>query len=165
MLTIDFDFRNEIIKQNASLSYCYQCSTCSGACPVALLTNGKYNPRMIIEMALLGLHEKLITSQDSSIWLCSTCQKCVEVCPQKVDLTEIFIILKNKSFEEGQLPEAFLSQAEAILKDGIAIPYSNAIKTRRQKMALPMVKTAPIKELSKIFEKTRFENKISKGLK
>ncbi|MHA1535812.1 MAG: 4Fe-4S dicluster domain-containing protein, partial [Promethearchaeota archaeon] len=82
MSVINFEFRNEVLKHNASLSYCYQCSTCSGGCPIALITNGKYNPRKIIEEAILGLHDKLIESQDPNPWLCSTCQKCVELCPQ-----------------------------------------------------------------------------------
>ena len=38
MSVINFEFRNEVFKHNASLSYCYQCSTCTGGCPVALLT-------------------------------------------------------------------------------------------------------------------------------
>ena len=63
MSVINFEFRNEVLKYNASLSYCYQCSTCSGGCPVALLTNGKYNPRKIIEEAILGLQDKLVEKQ------------------------------------------------------------------------------------------------------
>ena len=61
MATIDFDFRNQIIQSDigSTLAYCYQCATCSGACPVAQVTNGKYNPRRLILDALLGLKEKI----------------------------------------------------------------------------------------------------------
>ncbi len=60
--TIDFNFRNVLLKMHGalSLSYCYQCGTCSGGCPVAKETNGKYNPRRIIEKSLLGMKDKLI---------------------------------------------------------------------------------------------------------
>ncbi len=163
MNVINFEFRNEVIKHNASLSFCFQCSTCSGACPVALLTNGKYNPRKIIEEAILGLQEKLIEEQDPSIWLCSTCQKCVELCPQKVELTEIFTLIKNKCFETGRIPEAFLLQGKAILENGIAIPYSKSILSRREKFGLPLIHNAPIEELSKIFKQTNFEQNLSRG--
>ena len=95
MSVINFEFRNEVLAHNASLSYCYQCSTCSGGCPVALITDGKYNPRKIIEEAILGLQDKLVEKQEPNSWLCSTCQKCVELCPQKVELTEIFTLIKN----------------------------------------------------------------------
>ena len=63
MNVINFEFRNEVLKHNASLSYCYQCSTCSGGCPIALITNGEYNPRKIIEEAILGLEEKLVENE------------------------------------------------------------------------------------------------------
>lgn len=162
-VTINYKFRNEVLKHNASLSYCYQCSTCSGGCPVALLTNGIYNPRKIIEESILGLKEKLIESQEPNIWLCSTCQKCVELCPQKVELTEIFTLIKNKCFEFGEVPEAFKVQGQAVLENGVAIPYSKAILTRREKLGLPTIITAPIDEIKTILKESDFERKILKG--
>ncbi len=162
MSVINFDFRNQVIKHNASLSYCYQCSTCSGGCPVALLTNGEYNPRKIIEEAILGLQDKLIEVQDPNPWLCSTCQKCVELCPQKVELTEIFTLIKNKCFEEGKYPEAFHAQGQAVLENGIAIPYSKAVLSRREKLGLPIITTAPIEEIKTLLRQTNFEQNIIK---
>ena len=162
MSVINFEFRNEVLKHNASLSYCYQCSTCSGGCPVALITNGKYNPRKIIEEAILGLQEKLVDKQEPNPWLCSTCQKCVELCPQKVELTEIFTLIKNKCFKTGKVPEGFIAQAQAVLENGVAIPYSKAILSRREKLDLPEINTAPIKEIKTILEETNFENYIPK---
>ena len=163
MNVINFEFRNEVIKHNASLSYCYQCSTCSGGCPIALLTNGKYNPRKIIEEAILGLQKKLIEDQDPNAWLCSTCQKCVELCPQEVELTEIFSIIKNRCFEQGKLPEAFVAQGKAVLENGIAIPYSTAINSRREKLGLPKVKTASINEIKQLLRETKFESNVLKS--
>jgi len=162
MSVINFDFRNEVIKHNASLSYCYQCSTCSGGCPVALITEGRYNPRKIIEEAILGLQEKLVEKQDPNSWLCSTCQKCVELCPQKVELTEIFTLIKNKCFEVGKYPEAFKLQGQSVLDSGVAIPYSKAILTRRDKLGLPEIKTAPVDEIKSILKETNFDTNLSK---
>jgi heterodisulfide reductase subunit C len=163
MSVINFDFRNEVLKHNASLSYCYQCSTCSGGCPVALITNGFYNPRKIIELAILGLQEQLVDKQDPNVWLCSTCQKCVELCPQKVELTEIFTLIKNLCFEKGKVPESFISQGQAVFENGIAIPYSNAILARRKKLGLPEVKTASIDDIQKVLKETNFEKHLSEG--
>jgi heterodisulfide reductase subunit C len=160
MSVINFDFRKEVINHNASLSYCYQCSTCSGGCPVALLTNGKYNPRKIIEEAILGLQDKLVESQDPNPWLCSTCQKCVELCPQKVELTEIFTLIKNKCFEKGKIPEAFVAQGQAVLENGVAIPYSKAILTRRERLKLPQIKTASLEEIKSLLKETNFEKNL-----
>ncbi len=162
MNVIDFNFRNEVLKHNASLSYCYQCSTCSGGCPVALLTKGEYNPRKIIEEAILGLEEKLIEKQEPNPFLCSTCQKCVELCPQNVELTEIFILIKNRCFEKGNVPHAFIMQGQAVIDFGIAIPYSKAIETRRKNLGLPIIKTAEIDEVKTIMRATNFENNLPK---
>ena len=162
MSTINFEFRNEVLKHNASLSYCYQCSTCSGGCPVALITNGKYNPRKIIEEAILGLKDRLVEKPEPSLWLCSTCQKCVELCPQNVELTEIFTLIKNLCFEKGQVPEAFIAQGRSVLENGIAIPYSKAILSRREKLGLPEIKTASVDEIQTILKETNFENRIPK---
>ena len=162
MSVINFEFRNEVLKHNASLSYCYQCSTCSGGCPVALITNGKYNPRKIIEEAILGLQDKLVVKQEPNPWLCSTCQKCVELCPQKVELTEIFTLIKNRCFKTGKVPDGFLAQGQAVLENGIAIPYSKAILTRREKLGLPVITTASVKEIQTILKETNFENYIPK---
>lgn len=163
MSLINFEFRNQILQYNASLNYCYQCSTCSSSCPVALLTNGKYNPRKIIELALLGFQDDLVEKQNPNVWLCSTCQKCIELCPQKVELTEIFSVIKNRCFETGKLPEAFISQAKAIINDGIAIPFSRSIESRRERMSLPKVNTADMNELNTIFKETGIKNKIHDG--
>ncbi|MFX1303000.1 MAG: 4Fe-4S dicluster domain-containing protein [Promethearchaeota archaeon] len=165
MSVINFEFRNEVLKHNASLTYCYQCSTCSGGCPVALITNGKYNPRKIIEEAILGLQDKLLERQEPDPWLCSTCQTCVELCPQKVELTEIFTLIKNLCFEAGKkVPDAFIAQGQAVLDHGVAIPFSRAILTRREKLGLPTIKTAPVDEIKTILKETDFEKHISKGV-
>ena len=165
MSVVNYEFRNEVLKHNASLSYCYQCSTCSGGCPVALLTEGKYNPRKIIEEAILGLRDKLVGSQDSNLWLCSTCQKCVELCPQKVELTEIFTLIKNLCFEEQKFPEAFYAQGKAVYDSGVAIPYSNSIVARRKKLGLPEIKTASVEEINILMGETNFKKNILRGNK
>jgi len=162
MSLINYEFKNEISKHNASLNVCYQCSTCSGGCPVALLTGGAYNPRKIIELAILGLKDKLIVSQEPNAWLCSTCQKCVELCPQKVELTEIFTLIKNLCFENSVVPEAFIIQGQAVLDNSVAIPYGKAILARREKLGLPTIALAPIDEIKTILKETKFEELISK---
>lgn len=162
MNVIDFDFRNEVLKHNASLSYCYQCSTCSGGCPVALLTGGAYNPRKIIEEAILGLQDKLVKTQEPNSWLCSTCQKCVELCPQKVELTEIFTLIKNRCFAGSVVPEAFIVQGQAVLDNTVAIPYGKAILSRREQLGLPVISLAPIDEIKSLLKETKFEELLSK---
>ena len=71
MATIDYEFRNKILGNDigTTLAYCYQCATCSGACPVAQVTEGKYNPRRLILDSLLGLKEKIFGPENIfNIW-------------------------------------------------------------------------------------------------
>ncbi|MHA1268487.1 MAG: 4Fe-4S dicluster domain-containing protein [Candidatus Helarchaeota archaeon] len=159
-LTINFNFRNEIINEDFSLNYCFQCSTCSSGCPVAFLTGGKYNPRKIIEASLLGFDQFLLNINNSNLFLCSTCQKCVELCPQKVELTEIFNIIKNKIVDIEKYPTAYRSQAQMIIENGVAIPISMAIQRRRDKLSLPNVQIVDINELKTILQETGLIQKL-----
>ncbi|MHA1230513.1 MAG: 4Fe-4S dicluster domain-containing protein [Candidatus Helarchaeota archaeon] len=153
-VSVNYEFRNELIQKNFSLTNCYQCSTCSSGCPIAFLTEGKYNPRIIIEEALLGLKDQLINENDFTIFLCSTCHKCVELCPQGTELVEIFNTIKNYSASRGILPKAFKIQAKNIINEGVAIPLSSAIQRRREKMGIPNPVFADPKEIQIIIKTT-----------
>ncbi len=161
MQMVDFEFRNELIKEDFSLNYCYQCGTCSSSCPVAFVTQGEYNPRKIIEQSLLGLKDMLLKDQKPNVWLCCTCQMCVEECPQKVFLTEIFERIKNKIVLLGEpYPENFKIQAKSVIQNGLAIPLTQPIIRRREQLGLPNIESANIKELKKLLDATDFEKKI-----
>ena len=165
MATLDFEFRNMILEQDigSTLAYCYQCATCSGACPVAQVTQGRYNPRRLILDALLGLKEKIFGKENAfSIWGCTVCDTCDEVCPQKVELTEIFTILKNISIERGEGPNYYTTQASTILEHGKAIPMQPAIERRRQQLGLPEIISPDVKEVTKILEATKLPEKLPK---
>ncbi|MFX1365184.1 MAG: 4Fe-4S dicluster domain-containing protein [Promethearchaeota archaeon] len=162
MQMVDFEFRNELIKEDFSLNYCYQCGTCSSSCPVALITEGEYNPRKIIEQSLLGLKELLIKEQKPNIWLCCTCQMCVEECPQDVFLTEIFERIKNKIVSVGEpYPETFKTQAISVLENGLAIPFTQPIIRRRDQLELPKVEVVDVNEIKKLLDATDFRKKIN----
>jgi len=159
-LSIDFDFRKYLQNHNFSLNYCFQCATCSGGCPIARITKGTYNPRKIIEEALLGLKGKLMESKDPNVWLCSTCQKCVELCPQKVELTEIFITIKNALVKSGTYPEAYKSQGIAVLEYGVAVPYTNPINRRREQLGLPKIEVTALPEIQTLLKELEFDKLI-----
>lgn len=160
-VSIDFDFRKQLTRFDVSLNYCFQCATCSGGCPVARITNGKYNPRKIIEESLLGLKDRLIEDQDPNVWLCSTCQMCVELCPQKVDLTEIFNFIKNQCVLSGKYPEGFKAQGTVILETGMAVPFSPAILRRRQQLGIPELEMAEVSEIQTLLKETQFDKKLA----
>ena len=160
-LSIDFDFRRKLQEHNFSLNYCFQCATCSGGCPIARLTNGIYNPRKIIEESLLGLKDRLIEAQDPNVWLCSTCQKCVELCPQHVELTEVFNTLKNISVKAGKYPQAFKTQSISVLENGVAVPFTAPIIRRRGQLGLPNIEITSVSEIQILLKEVGFDKTIN----
>ncbi|GAB4310487.1 MAG: hypothetical protein Kow0069_10710 [Promethearchaeota archaeon] len=139
----------------STLSACYQCGTCTGGCPISKVTNGVYNPRKIIISSLLGLQSRLVKELRPNVWLCSTCQKCVESCPQGVELTEIFTLLRNMSVREGTAPAGFTAQGKTIFETGFTIPIQPAIQRRREKnLGLKPVEEPPVGEVQTILKAT-----------
>jgi heterodisulfide reductase subunit C len=82
--------RREFVKKVKELSgqnleLCYQCGMCSGNCPAA--SNMDISPRLIIEMARLGLEEEIADSK--TVWTCASCLACAVNCPRGFDLAKV----------------------------------------------------------------------------
>jgi len=97
----DPNFKYEVQRQpgGKDLLYCYQCSTCTLSCPIREI-NPDFNPRRIIEMAVLGMKEEILSSEE--IWICASCQTCYERCPQNVKFSEVIGAIKNVAMKEAQ---------------------------------------------------------------
>jgi heterodisulfide reductase subunit C len=153
---IDFEFRKKILNKHISstISYCYQCTSCTSACPIAEITSGRYNPRKLIINALLGLKEKIFIQKDPSVWDCTQCCTCDEICPQKVKITEILTYIKNQFAEQKIAPEGFLSEARAVYQNGRSVPIQPAIERRREQLGLTKVPEINYAELQDIMKMT-----------
>ncbi len=146
-MVLDFEFKKQVMDHHISsdlIKYCYQCSRCTDNCPVSAVsidfyTTSGYNPRANILNALLGYKDAIFSADPLAIWGCTVCDTCDEVCPQNIELTEIFTFLKNKSAEQGKAPEFIYGQAKAIFDNAKAIPSQSAIERRRQQLGLPEI--------------------------
>jgi len=149
------------LKQNPSLYPCLQCGTCTSECPVSIVTKGNYNPRRNILATLLGYKDLLLNGDDLVIWGCTDCHTCVEVCPQGIELTDLFASLKNQSIVLGKGPDYIIEQAKTIFDNAKAIPSQPAIERRRQELGLPAVPEPDISEVQTLLTnlgiKDRFE--------
>lgn len=113
---------------------CFQCGTCSAGCPVREI-DSKYNPRKIIRMVILGMRNRVLSSD--FIWLCSQCYTCEERCPQDVRIKEVMDVLKNMAVEKGYIHKSFAKQVETIGSTGVLYPISDFENRRRVKLGLP----------------------------
>ncbi|MFX1322537.1 MAG: 4Fe-4S dicluster domain-containing protein [Promethearchaeota archaeon] len=167
-MSIDFEFRKQIMDFHIGsdlIKYCYQCSRCADNCPVTKVTSDfytttGYNPRQNILNALLGYKEAIFSEDPLIIWGCTVCDTCDEVCPQNIELTEIFTLLKNQSIEQGKGPDFIYSQAQAIFDSAKAIPSQPAIERRREQMGLPAVVAPDIHELQTLLRNIGTHKKL-----
>ncbi|MHA1805068.1 MAG: 4Fe-4S dicluster domain-containing protein [Promethearchaeota archaeon] len=167
-MVLDFEFRKQVMDHHISsdlIKYCYQCSRCTDNCPVSAVsidfyTTSGYNPRANILNALLGYKDAIFSADPLAIWGCTVCDTCDEVCPQNIELTEIFTFLKNKSTEMGKAPEFIYGQAKAIFENGKAIPSQPAIERRRQQLGLPEIPSPDVNIVQSLIKNIGADKKL-----
>lgn len=84
---------------------CFACGACSGACPISRVIPG-FDPRKIIRMAVLGLRDRLLSSD--LIWVCARCRTCSFVCPQDVRFSDVVGAMRVMALKSGLVDFAFL---------------------------------------------------------
>lgn len=133
---LDPRFKEEVSKLPGGehLKRCFQCGTCNVGCPVREIDE-KYNPRKIIRMVILGMKDRVLSSD--FIWLCSSCYTCEERCPQDVRIPEVMDAIKNLAVREGYIHDTFAKQAETVGKLGILYAISDFENKRRIRLGLP----------------------------
>ena len=133
---LDPKFKDEIANTpgGENIKNCFLCGTCSAGCPVHELSD-KYNPRKIIRMILLGMRDKVLSSD--FVWLCSTCYTCRERCPQDVKLSDIMTAVRNIAVKEGHIHPSYLRQLSLINTQGSLYEIDEFDNRRRERVGLP----------------------------
>ena len=71
---------------------CFTCGSCTGICPVSR-ESSVYDPRKIIHMVIIGLRDRLLSSE--MIWRCTLCDTCQFVCPQGIRMSNVINALRQ----------------------------------------------------------------------
>lgn len=96
----DYNFYKEIAQteKGAGITKCLSCGTCTSSCRVYSI-NPDYNPRKLIQKAVLGLKDQVLN--DEMIWICSRCNDCIEKCPKGIRPGDIITALKQLALKNG----------------------------------------------------------------
>ncbi|MBD5641606.1 MAG: 4Fe-4S dicluster domain-containing protein, partial [Desulfovibrio sp.] len=79
VLNPDVEYTKRLMEAGGeNLKECFQCATCSVACPMA--PDSHPFPRKEMIWASFGLKEKLMSDVD--LWLCHNCGNCSDLCPR-----------------------------------------------------------------------------------
>jgi heterodisulfide reductase subunit C len=139
-----------------SLHACFACGTCTAGCPVRE-ADERYNPRKIIRMTLLGMKERVLSSD--FVWLCSSCYTCQERCPQDVRIADLMTALRNIAAAEGRVHPSYVEQLRLIKEQGRLYEITDFDNKKRAKMALPELPLT-LEEPAKLIEATGIEKKV-----
>ncbi len=133
---LDPKFKDEVasVPGGEHIKRCFLCGTCSAGCPVHEMSD-EYNPRKIIRMILLGMRDKVLSS--NFVWLCSTCYTCRERCPQDVRLSDIMSAVRNIAVKEGHVHPSYLRQLSLISSQGKLYEIVEFDNRRRERAGLP----------------------------
>jgi quinone-modifying oxidoreductase, subunit QmoC len=97
----DLQFTRDLIAAGAGdMKKCYQCATCSVACPIAP-DNNPY-PRKEMIWAQWGLKDRLINDPD--VWLCHQCNDCSTQCPRGANPGDLLKAVRKMTIQEHAWP-------------------------------------------------------------
>jgi heterodisulfide reductase subunit C/nitrate reductase gamma subunit len=111
------DIRHFSVQELLSLDACMECGRCEEACP-AFATAKPLSPKRVVQdlkwlleetaadlaagrKELRPLHEGTI--QAETLWSCTACSACVNVCPVRIDQLKFIISLRRHLVAEGGL--------------------------------------------------------------
>lgn len=109
--SIFIDKVKELLPEGGNLNLCLTCGMCSSGCPATGID--EMDPRKFLRMAALGLDNEILNSNWA--WCCTMCQRCIYVCPMKIDIPQLVFNVRN-SWPRDQRPRGILGSCDLALK-------------------------------------------------
>lgn len=101
----------EILPDGGNLNACLTCGACASGCPATGIEG--MDPRKFLRMAAFGMDEEILTSK--WVWACTMCQRCVYVCPMKIDIPQL-IYNARASWPREDRPKGIIGSCDAALR-------------------------------------------------
>ena len=108
---IFLDKVKELLPDGGNLNLCLTCGACSSGCPATGLED--MDPRKFLRMAALGMDEEITSTPWS--WMCTMCQRCIYVCPMKIDIPQL-VYNARRSWPREERPKGILGSCDMALK-------------------------------------------------
>jgi heterodisulfide reductase subunit C len=101
---VDPGFKFQIAKEEGGegILKCFACGACTARCP-EMDVKPEWNARVIIRKALLGLKEEVLSSE--FFWICSAHFRCLEKCPQNVNVKEVMNAVRDARLVEEYIED------------------------------------------------------------
>jgi len=110
--SIFMDKVKEVLPDGGNLNLCLTCGACSSGCPATGLEG--MDPRKFLRMAALGMDEEILST--NWVWMCSMCQRCVYVCPMKIDIPQL-VYNARSAWPREERPKGILGSCDMALRN------------------------------------------------
>lgn len=105
----DVGFIQDVIRLGgADVKKCFQCATCSVACPIS--PENKPFPRKEMIATSWGLKDKLVGNAD--IWLCHNCGDCTTRCPRGAKPGDVLAAVRAYAVSEYATPKSIAKMVQ-----------------------------------------------------
>ena len=106
------DSVKKLLPEGGNLNLCLTCGACSSGCPATGLEG--MDPRKFLRMASLGMDEEIRKSDWP--WMCTLCQRCIYVCPMKIDIPQLVYQARALRKREER-PKGILASCDLALRN------------------------------------------------
>lgn len=130
----DESFVEELIGLGADeIRECIQCGKCASTCPLAL-AGLEFFVKRVVHAGNLGLRDILL--EDPSVWACQSCNRCVEICPMKINPYEVILAVRRAAVKVEACPASTYEGLRNLYRFGHAV-FPKGFEERRKKVGLP----------------------------
>jgi ferredoxin len=110
--SVFLDKVKKLLPEGGNLNLCLTCGACSSGCPATGLED--MDPRKFLRMAALGMDEEILSTP--WVWMCTMCQRCIYVCPMKIDIPQL-VYNARAAWPREKRPKGILGSCDMALRN------------------------------------------------